>query len=129
MLHDQWLTRTAITLNNLLAKPVVFHELYLWEYSQKIRQAVPDLPMAYLGGVKSLANVQQALDAGFEAVALARVLIHDPEFVNKLQTGSLEQSACDNCNGCVAYIYHPDGTRCVHHAPNEPQLNRMPLTL
>ena len=129
VLHDQWLTRTAITLNNLLAKPVTFHELYLWEYSQKIRLAVPDLPMAYLGGVKSLANVEQALAAGFEAVALARVLIHNPEFVNQVEAGTLKQSACDNCNGCVAYIYHPDGTRCIYYGPNDPQLNRMPLTL
>lgn len=129
VLHDQPLTRTAIVLQNLLAPKVAFRPMYLWEHSTQIRQAVPDLKMAYLGGVKSLAHAEQALDAGFDAVAMARVLLHDPAFVKHLQDGSVQESACDNCNGCVAYIYHPDGTRCIHHAPNDPQLNRGPLIL
>ena len=58
---------------------------------------------------------------------MARVLLHDAAFVNHLQSGQVQQSACDNCNACVAYIYHPDGTRCVHHAPNAPALNRQAL--
>jgi 2,4-dienoyl-CoA reductase-like NADH-dependent reductase (Old Yellow Enzyme family) len=127
VLHDQPLTRTAIVLQNLLAPKLAFAPMYFWQHSLKIKQAVPNMPMAYLGGVKSLADVEQALGAGFEAVAMARVLLHDAAFVNHLQSGQVEQSACDNCNACVAYIYHPDGTRCVHHAPNDPALNRQAL--
>lgn len=127
VLHDQPLTRTAIVLQNLLAPKLAFAPMYFWQHSLKIKQAVPNMPMAYLGGVKSLADVEQALNAGFEAVAMARVLLHDAAFVNNLQSGQVQQSACDNCNACVAYIYHPDGTRCVHHAPNDPALNRQPV--
>ncbi len=127
VLKNEPLTRTAITLQNMFAPKVAFKPMYLWEHSIQIRQAVPDLKMAYLGGVKSLAHAEQALDAGFDAVAMARVLLHDPAFVNKLRSGEVQESACDNCNGCVAYIYHPDGTRCIHHAPNDPALNRAPL--
>ena len=127
VLHDQPLTRTAIVLQNLLAPKLAFAPMYFWPHSLKIQQAVPDMPMAYLGGVKSLADVEQALGAGFDAVAMARVLLHDAAFVNHLQSGQVQQSACDNCNACVAYIYHPDGTRCVHHAPNAPALNRQAL--
>ncbi len=127
VLHDQPLTRTAIVLQNLLAPKLAFAPMYFWPHSLKIQQAVPNVPMAYLGGVKSLADVEQALGAGFDAVAMARVLLHDAAFVNHLQSGQVQQSACDNCNACVAYIYHPDGTRCVHHAPNAPALNRQAL--
>ena len=127
VLHDQPLTRTAIVLQNLLAPKLAFAPMYFWPHSLKIQQAVPNMPMAYLGGVKSLADVEQALGAGFDAVAMARVLLHDAAFVNHLQSGQVQQSACDNCNACVAYIYHPDGTRCVHHAPNAPALNRQAL--
>ena len=127
VLHDQPLTRTAIVLQNLLAPKLAFAPMYFWSHSLKIQQAVPDMPMAYLGGVKSLADVEQALGAGFDAVAMPRVLLHDAAFVNHLQSGQVQQSACDNCNACVAYIYHPDGTRCVHHAPNAPALNRQAL--
>lgn len=127
VLHDQPLTRTAIVLQNLLQPKLAFEPMYFWAQSTQIKQAVPDLPMAYLGGVKSLAHVEQALAAGFEAVAMARVLLHDPAFVQHLQSGEVTESGCDNCNGCVAYIYHPDGTRCVHHAPNDPGRNRQPV--
>jgi len=44
--------------------------------------------------------------------------------VNKFRSGELSQSGCDNCNACVAYIYHPDGTRCVWQPLNDPELNR-----
>ena len=127
VLHDQPLTRTAIVLQNMFAPKVAFKPMYFWPHSLKIKQALPDMPMAYLGGVKSLADVEQAMEAGFEAVTMARVLLHDPAFVQHLQSGQVQDSACDNCNACVAYIYHPDGTRCIYHAPNDPALNREPI--
>lgn len=128
VLHDQWLTRTAITLNSMAEKKVTFQPMYLWDYSLQIRQAVPDIAMAYLGGVKSLNNAQHALEHGFETVAMARPLFRNPNFVNDLQNGVRDESRCDNCNGCVAYIYHPDGTRCVYNPANDPALNRAPLS-
>lgn len=103
---------------------ITFKEMYFRDYSLKIRNAV-ELPLAYLGGVKSLANAEQAMADGFECVVLARALLHDPALVNKFRSGELTRSGCDNCNGCVAYIYHPAGTRCVYHPPNDPALNRI----
>ena len=95
---------------------------------RKIRAAVK-LPLAYLGGIKSLANAEQAVAEGFECVVLARALLHDPALINKFKSGELTQSGCDNCNGCVAYIYHPAGTRCVYNPPNDLALNLTPASL
>jgi len=106
---------------------IQFREMYFLEYSRKIRAAV-DLPLAYLGGVKSLANAEQAIAEGFDCVVLARALLHDPALVNKFRSGERTQSGCDNCNGCVAYIYHPAGTRCVMNPPNDLALNRIPAS-
>ena len=106
---------------------IQFREMYFLEYSRKIRAAV-DLPLAYLGGIKSLANAEQAVAEGFDCVVLARALLHDPALVNKFHRGEVVQSGCDNCNGCVAYIYHPAGTRCVMNPPNDPDLNRIPAS-
>ncbi|MDZ7784726.1 MAG: NADH:flavin oxidoreductase [Halioglobus sp.] len=103
---------------------VKFREMYFRDYSLKIRDAV-ELPLAYLGGVKSLANAEQAMADGFDCIVLARALLHDPALVNKFRSGERTQSGCDNCNACVAYIYHPAGTRCVYHPPNDPALNRI----
>ena len=114
-----WLMRAAAAKE----RKIEFREMYFREYSQKIREAV-DLPLAYLGGVKSLENVHTAMADGFECVVLARALLRDPDLVNQFRTGGLAASRCDNCNACVAYIYHPDGTRCVYRGPNDTEANR-----
>ena len=110
------LSGMAIASTQAAVPKIEFKELYFWEYSTKIREAV-DLPLAYLGGVKSADNVAQCMDAGFEAVQLARALLREPDLVNQWRDGGGE-SLCDNCNSCVAYIYHPAGTWCIHRPAN-----------
>jgi len=125
--QGEWLTALMMKVAASSEPDITFREMYFLEYSRKIRAAVT-LPLAFLGGVKSLANVQQAIAEGFDCVVLARALLHDPALVNKFRSGELSQSGCDNCNGCVAYIYHPAGTRCVRNPPNELELNRIPAS-
>jgi 2,4-dienoyl-CoA reductase-like NADH-dependent reductase (Old Yellow Enzyme family) len=122
--QGDWLTAMMMKGAAASEPDIKFKEMYFLEYSRKIRAAV-QLPLAYLGGVKSLANAEQAMAEGFECVVLARVLIHDPALVNKFRSGELTESGCDNCNGCVAYIYHPAGTRCVYKPANDLALNRI----
>lgn len=122
--QGDWMTALLMQAAASTERKVQFRELYFREYSQKIRASV-QLPLAYLGGVKSLANAQQAMDDGFNAIVLARALIHDPALVNKFRSGEVTQSGCTNCNGCVAYIYHPGGTRCVLNPPNDLALNQV----
>jgi 2,4-dienoyl-CoA reductase-like NADH-dependent reductase (Old Yellow Enzyme family) len=121
--QGEWLTALMMKAAASSEPDIKFKEMYFLEYSRKIRAAVT-LPLAYLGGVKSLANAQQAMAEGFDCVVLARALLRDPTLVNQFQSGELTQSRCDNCNGCVAYIYHPAGTRCVYNPPNDLALNR-----
>jgi len=106
-------------------KDVVFKELYLLEHARKIRAAVT-MPLAYLGGVESLANVEQALGEGFDAVAMGRALIFDADLVNKFQSHEVEKSGCIRCNRCVTMMYTPGGTSCVLHEPNDAGLNAVP---
>jgi 2,4-dienoyl-CoA reductase-like NADH-dependent reductase (Old Yellow Enzyme family) len=123
--QGEWITALMMKAAASSERKMTFREMYFLEYSRKIRAAV-DLPLAYLGGVKSLANAEQALAEGFDCIVLARALIHDPALVNKFRSGEVTQSGCDNCNACVAYIYHPAGTWCIHNPPNDPELNRIP---
>jgi len=122
--QGDWLTALAMKAAASTEPKIEFKEMYFREYSQKIRAAVK-LPLAFLGGVKSLANAQQAVDEGFNAIVMARALIHDPALINKFRNGDVEVSGCNNCNACVAYIYHPGGTRCVLNPPNDVALNRV----
>lgn len=125
--QGDWLTAMMMKGAAASEPDITFKEMYFLEYSRKIRSAV-DMPLAFLGGIKSLANAEQAVQEGFECVVMARTLIHDPALVNKFRSGERTESGCDNCNGCVAYIYHPAGTRCVYNPPNDLALNRMPAS-
>ena len=76
-------------------------------------------------GVLSQNRAEQAIADGFDAVVMARPLIHDPQLVNKFKSGELKTSGCTNCNRCIPYIYHPAGTMCVLNPPNDPAPNRV----
>jgi len=106
-------------------KDLHFREMYFLELSRQIRAAVK-MPLGYLGGVKSLANAQTALDEGFDCIVLARALIHDTQLINKFRDGTATRSGCTSCNACVPYIYHPAGTWCVLNPPNDLASNRIP---
>ncbi len=119
------ITKLALWLHQLTAKKVEFHEMYLLEHARQVRAATR-MPLAYLGGVKTLANVEQALQAGFEAVTLGRALVHDPQLIADFAAGKTLGSACTACNLCTAMMYTPGGTSCVLRTPGNPALNAQP---
>ncbi|WGS47248.1 NADH:flavin oxidoreductase [Burkholderia sp. JSH-S8] len=123
---DNAIVRAAMVLQKL-AEPKLgaFRELYFLEHSRKVRAAVR-MPLAYLGGVRSRENVALALHDGFDAVAMARALVFEPDFVNRLRDGRAERSGCTSCNLCVVSMYTPGGTSCTLQPPNDPAPNRLP---
>jgi len=121
------LSGMAIGATAKTAPKITFKELYFWEYSKRIRAAVT-VPLAYLGGVKSAENVASCMAEGFEAVVIARALLREPDLVAKWRDHPEEASLCDNCNSCIAYIYHPAGTWCIHRPPNSLEDNQMIAT-
>ncbi|NQV94780.1 MAG: NADH:flavin oxidoreductase, partial [Sphingomonadales bacterium] len=106
-------------------KDVVFRDNYLRELAQQVRANV-DMPLAYLGGVQSLEGVQNAMDDGFDTIAMGRALVFDPNFVNELQSGAITRSGCTACNRCVTMMYTPGGTSCIEspYKP-DPKLNQV----
>lgn len=119
------LMKAAMYLQQLVEKPRAFSELYLLKHARRVRAAV-NIPLAYLGGLTSADGVRTLVAEGFEAMAMGRVLIHDPTWVNQLQAGSMSRSGCTACNRCVAMMYTDGGTSCVLGKPGDPQLNQMP---
>jgi 2,4-dienoyl-CoA reductase-like NADH-dependent reductase (Old Yellow Enzyme family) len=117
--------RTATRVLRLFEPKISFHEMYFMEHSRKVRAAVK-MPLAYLGGVKSVAGVEQAMAEGFDCVVMARALIHDPALVNKFRSGEATVSGCTACNECVVMMYTPGGTSCVLRQPNSAELNHTP---
>lgn len=89
-----------------------FEPMYLLPYSQQLRAQLK-VPLCYLGGVTSPQQLTTLDQAGFDAVAMGRVLIHNPDLVAQWQDGNQAASGCTACNLCVAEMYSPRGTHCV----------------
>lgn len=87
-----------------------YRDAYLLEDAKRVRAAI-DLPLILLGGVTSNAVIDEAMQAGFQFVAMARALLREPDLVNRLRVDAAVRSQCTHCNKCMPTIY--SGTRCV----------------
>lgn len=115
----------AMAIQRRKEPTVEFRELYLLEHARKVRAAVK-MPLAYLGGAKSLASIETLMAEGFDLVAMGRVLLAENDYVNKLASGVSRDSICTACNRCVAMMYTPGGTSCVLGQPGDATLNSQP---
>jgi 2,4-dienoyl-CoA reductase-like NADH-dependent reductase (Old Yellow Enzyme family) len=95
----------------IIIKKYPFEENFFLPLALKIRQAV-NLPVVYLGGVLSGEGIYQILKEGFDLIAIGRALIHDPDFIKKMEKDPDHISACNQCNQCVAEMDR-SGVRCV----------------
>jgi len=109
--QDGWFRRVGLALfGRIFVKTYPFEELFFLEESRQVREAVK-LPLVLIGGILSRQGLERALAEGFEFVAMGRALIHDPEFLHKLEAGVLERSECDQCNLCIVEM-DAGGVRC-----------------
>jgi 2,4-dienoyl-CoA reductase-like NADH-dependent reductase (Old Yellow Enzyme family) len=102
---------TMALFGPFIIKRYRFRENFFLEQAREIRKFVK-MPLVYLGGVDSRKGIEEILDAGFEFIAIARALIHDPEFLVKLKNGQIEKSDCTRCNQCVVEMDR-GGVKCV----------------
>lgn len=93
-------------------KDLAFKELYFLEAARRVRTAV-GCGLGYVGGVLSFDGARQIMDEGFDAIVMARALVHDPDLVKRFRASPAHRSACDSCNRCVALMYTPAGTHCA----------------
>jgi 2,4-dienoyl-CoA reductase-like NADH-dependent reductase (Old Yellow Enzyme family) len=95
----------------IIIKKYRFKENFFLEQAKEIRKAVK-MPLVYLGGVDSRAGIEEIMEAGFDFIAIARALIHDPEFLSKLRDGHIVRTECNRCNKCIVEMDR-DGVKCV----------------
>jgi 2,4-dienoyl-CoA reductase-like NADH-dependent reductase (Old Yellow Enzyme family) len=99
-----------------LFRKYAFHEAYLLPLARQFRASLA-LPLILLGGINTVASIEQAMAEGFEFVAMGRALLREPGLVAKMAAGQVLGGTCIHCNKCIPSIY--SGTRCVldHPAP------------
>jgi 2,4-dienoyl-CoA reductase-like NADH-dependent reductase (Old Yellow Enzyme family) len=69
--------------------------------------------------MKSKEGIDKVLSAGFDFVQIARALINDPGFINKIRSGEISVSACKNSNYCIARMYSGKMS-CFQHEKDLP---------
>lgn len=104
---------------------VPFKEGYFLEDAREFRKTIK-IPLVCLGGLFSRSIIEQALQDGFNFVAMARPLINDPAFVNKMKTAGEQavkgdfRSGCKHANYCIGRMYSRDMV-CHQHVQDIPK--------
>ena len=70
-------------------------------------------PLVLLGGITSGEVIGQAMDEGFQFVAMGRVQLRGPDLVSRMQADASARSRCTHCNKCMTTIFAKTSTRCV----------------
>ena len=115
-----WLKAMLHLVGRQMIPTVQYAEGYFLEDAKKFRAAV-QLPLIYVGGLVSRQKMEAVLDAGFQGLQVARALVHDTEFVNKLRSGEIDRSPCGHSNYCIGRMYTLEMkcNRCVADLPEK----------
>ena len=117
-LQYMWFKPLLLLAGRKLMPTVPYREAYFLEEALKFRAAVK-LPLIYVGGMVSRQKMEEVLAQGFEGIQMARALIRDTEFVNKLRSGEIDRSPCGHSNYCIGRMYTLEMkcNRCVADLP------------
>ena len=81
-----------------------FEEAYFLPDAVKFRENLK-LPLVYVGGLVSREKIEEVLNKGFEFVSMARALLNEPDFVNRMQREENARCSCEHTNYCIARMY------------------------
>ena len=116
-----WWLKIGIRLVGRLIIPTVpYKEAYFLESAKIFRKALK-IPLIYVGGMISKAKMEEVLNEGFVAFQLARPLIHDTDFINKIKNGEIEKSECKHSNYCIGRMYSIE-MKCHHCVDKMPKM-------
>ena len=118
MKHFWWLKAGLALGGRILIPSVPYKEAYFLDDAKVFRKELK-MPLIYVGGMTSKAKMEEVLSEGFTALQVARALVRDTEFVNKLRSGEQECSQCGHSNYCIGRMYTLE-MRCHHCVENMP---------
>ncbi|HOO72870.1 MAG TPA: NADH:flavin oxidoreductase [Spirochaetota bacterium] len=112
-----------IFFSRVMIRDYPYRELFFLDDAMKIREKV-SLPLVYVGGIVSGQGIEKALGSGFDFVQIARALLYEPDFINRIKKDSAYVSFCRECGGpagpcntCVATMYGGEA-ECPYRAPS-----------
>ena len=117
-----WLKLGLKFFGRMMVPTVPFKEAYFLDTAKQFRKELK-MPLIYVGGLVSKEKMEEALGEGFVALQMARALVNDTDFVNKLRSGETTRSACKHSNYCIGRMYTLEMKchHCVENLPNKLQ--------
>lgn len=109
-----WLKYGVRACGKMMVPTVPYQEAFFLEDALRFRQAMPDMKFIYVGGLVAGDKINEVLSHGFEAVQMARSLLNEPDFVNRLKDNPHHQCGCRHSNYCIARMYSVD-MACHQH--------------
>lgn len=113
---DKWWLKYGIRagqpiVKQVLTRPFPYREAFFLEDALKFRALLPDTKFIYVGGLVSGDKIAEVLSHDFEAVQMARSVLREPDFVNRLRENPHYRSLCRHSNYCIGRMYTLD-MRC-----------------
>ena len=106
---DKWWLKYGVRACGKMMVPTVpYEEAFFLEDALKFRQALPDMKFIYVGGLVAGDKINEVLSHGFEAVQMARSLLNEPDFVNRLKEDPHHRCGCGHSNYCIGRMYTLD---------------------
>ena len=120
-----WLKYGVRACGRMMVPTVPYEEAFFLQDALEFRKALPDMKFIYVGGLVAGDKINEVLSHGFEAVQMARSLLNEPDFVNKLKENAHYRCGCKHSNYCIARMYSVD-MACHQHLsePLTPQIKR-----
>lgn len=113
-----YIMTTAATYHSVtyIMPPADIPDGWLLSRAKKLKQAIPDLPIFAVGGIKDPAMAEQALvDGSADMIAMTRQQIADPDYANKVRLGKEDEiTHCIRCNqGCIGRLFEGGPITCI----------------
>lgn len=102
---DCWWLKLGVKMAGRMMIPTVpFQEAYFLEDALKFRKEIK-IPLVYVGGLVSREKIDEVLNDGFEFVQMARALLNEPGFVNRMRREEDARCSCGHSNYCIGRMY------------------------
>lgn len=87
-------------------------------HAKKIREAVPEIPLALVDGIRARKTMDNLLDKNIvDLISMSKPFINEPNFVKLLKKGQ-EKASCIDCRRCISRDnFGKTMLRCFHKHP------------
>ncbi len=113
-----WLKYGVRACGKMMVPTVPYEEAFFLEDALRFRRELPDMKFIYVGGLVAGDKINEVLSHGFEAVQMARSLLNEPDFVNRLRENPHHRCGCKHSNYCIGRMYSRD-MACHQHLQEE----------